>query len=309
MKLRHFIIGFVSLTLATIAFRAVSHSLPSKDSETVLIAEESKTVNTIPTEAKETPTKPALLRLGKRNTVSFRGVVTDETVTQAEQELQELSAKLDTSDEIYLVLDTPGGSIDAGNNLIEFIQGLPQKVNTVSLFSASMGFHIVQSLNKRFVTATSTLMSHRAKAQVAGEIPGSLITRINSLSRVLETMDNTAASRMLLSRDAYREKIRDEYWVSGKDNLTDHTADQLVKVACSKDLTGEKEVLFDTFLGPVTVVFSACPVITAPLRVIFGEGKAENNEKLKNFVEALFYNKKKFVQDFIMTNKYKDYVL
>lgn len=303
MTFKTITIGLLSLSLAIVAFALVKKGIPTQGSETVLVeTKDSKQESTTLSESKSD--KLATLKLGKRNTVSLRGVVTEETVTEVEQELLTMSAKLDADDEIYLVLDTPGGSIDAGNNLIEFIKGLPQKVNTVSLFSASMGFHIVQSLNKRYVTSTATLMSHRAKAQVGGEIPGSLISRINSLSKLLDIMDQTAADRMQISRNDYRDVIHDELWINGKENIEAKTADQVVKVSCAKDLSGEKSIVFNTIFGDATVVFSQCPIITSPLKVIFGVGQ-DKNDKLRNFVGQLFYNKKRFVQEFILTNKYE----
>src|SRR6056297_3136731 len=69
-----------------------------------------------------------LIILEKGNTVVFRGEVSQSSVTKVQLELQKLIRTVPKNKPIYLVLDTPGGSVFAGLNLIDFIKGLNRKV-------------------------------------------------------------------------------------------------------------------------------------------------------------------------------------
>lgn len=59
--------------------------------------------------------------LNKNNCVVLRGEVTDESVTKAQLELVSLVLNRGMSNyPLYLVLDSPGGSLDAGASFIQF---------------------------------------------------------------------------------------------------------------------------------------------------------------------------------------------
>jgi ATP-dependent protease ClpP protease subunit len=53
-----------------------------------------------------------------------------------------MDSKLKSNEPIYLVLYTPGGSIDDGLTFISFMKALNRPVHTITLFAASMGKEI-----------------------------------------------------------------------------------------------------------------------------------------------------------------------
>lgn len=250
--------------------------------------------------------------LGSKNTITFRGPVTDLSVSEVQQQLLSMSEKLGKNDVIYLVLDTPGGSIDSGNLLIDTAKSLPQKVKTLTIFAASMGFHIAQNLDERLITPSGTLMSHRAKVGgLGGEIPGELIVRINHILRILQVMDAKASSRMGMAVDKYREMIRDEYWVYGEDSLSAKAADKIVLARCAPDMMGTVDQEIRTFFGNIQVTWSRCPLITAPLKVNLGGLKFElprQESEMKEFSDLLFSDKKRFVQEYIVDDSFRKYL-
>ena len=83
-----------------------------------------------------------------------------------------MDASLKSGYPIYLFLNTPGGSIQAGLELIEGLNGINRPIHTVTLFAASMGWQLVQHLGTRYVLKYGVLMSHKARGQFSGEFGG-----------------------------------------------------------------------------------------------------------------------------------------
>lgn len=253
----------------------------------------------------------SVLQLGARNTLVFRGVVTGESVAKIQVELLRMSQELPHSATIYLVLDTPGGSIQAGNQLIDMAKALPQEVKTLTIFSASMGFHTAQNLGERLVLPNGTMMSHRAKGGVEGEVPGSAVVRLNDFLRLVNVMDSVCAKRMGLSLDKYQFLVRDEYWVTGQDAVEAHAADRVVLARCGSDLMGSTPMTVATMFGTLKVTYSDCPLISAPLSVDLSALKftsPQQQVEFLNFWKQLNYEKEQFVREQIVTNKFERYL-
>lgn len=246
-------------------------------------------------------TNPDVIVLSDRTTVSLNLPITDESVKNLQVEFMEKSSKLKSSQPIFFVLNSPGGSIEAGQRLIETIKGLPQKVHTVSLFSASMSFIFSQYLDNRYVLENSKLMAHRATAGgIEGQVPGSLLSRTMDLLADVTRIEATVANRAKLPLSNYRELVRDELWMGGEAAVELKFADKVVRVRCDKSLQGPgASQIFDAFVFKLRVVFSKCPLITTPLSVEL----AERTEKSTSFARELFYDKPAFIRDYIETGR------
>lgn len=213
----------------------------------------------------------SVVKLSARNTIVFRGPVDELSVSKAQQTLLKMSRNLSSKDTIYMVLDTPGGSVSAGMRLIDTIRGIPQKVKTITQFAASMGFYFVQALDERLVTPSGTLMAHRAKmGGVSGEIPGEVLVRINMILDILRSMETTNANRLGVTLQKYQDVIRDEYWVSGVEAVKQNAADRVVAIQCDESLDGTEDDVAQTPFGNIIIQFAKCPAITSALGA-FGE--------------------------------------
>lgn len=221
----------------------------------------------------ETKTNKDSIIITKNNYISFSGKVDSKSAAKAQVDLANLSASLDSNDVIYLIIDSPGGSVTAGNQFIDFAQSIPQKVKTISLFAASMGYHMSQSFDERLVVKSSTLMSHRASlGGISGQVPGEVDSRLNNIKQVLAEMDIFVSKRIGISLEAYKDAIHNELWLTGSEAVLKHHADRLVKVVCAKELMqSTRSETVHTMFGPVEVEFSGCPLITGPLSVKFGK--------------------------------------
>jgi ATP-dependent protease ClpP protease subunit len=239
--------------------------------------------------------------------VELRGPVSDSSVGKAIKELQAISRKVSKTTELYLVLDTPGGDVVAGTDLIDFAKALPQKVNTITLFAASMGFQIAQNLDTRYITRSGTLMSHRARVGgVGGQVKGELEVRVNMIRRQIDMLDFVASQRMGMAQKDYEAMIFNEYWVYGFDAVGQKAADEQVNLRCGESLSGSEAQVFNTMFGPVKVTFSKCPLIKEPESIEMGNVAEEHRTEVLNALKMSLTEEKDFVQQYILTSKYQD---
>lgn len=234
-----------------------------------------------------------LVTLSDKNTVILNVPIMEDSTRDIQLELLDRSARLNANDSIYLILNSPGGSIADGLKLINTARSLPQKVQTISLFSASMSFVISQALDKRYVTDNSTLMSHKAYlGGVEGTIPGTFTSRVNFILAELLSIDTFISKRAGLSVTDYRKLTEDELWMDGPTALTSKFADQLVRIRCDKTLNGAGPTRsINMGFMSFKATFHKCPLITQPL----SSGGDEN------LVNMVVNNKPEFIHRYIDT--------
>ena len=207
------------------------------------------------------------IELTDQNSVTFSEAFTDQYVAVKQLELFKLALTSPEQD-LYLVMYTPGGSVSAGSLFIDTVSALDKKVHTITIFSASMGYHTVQGLGKRYILPSGTLMSHRAFVSgLSGSFPGELITRINMLMESTLILDKVAAKRVGMSVKNYKKAIHDELWATGQDAVDQGHADEVIKATCGAGLDGTYEKVVFSIFGPITITFSKCPLIIGPVNI------------------------------------------
>jgi ATP-dependent Clp protease protease subunit len=209
------------------------------------------------------------------NTVSLNEPVSDESVGAVMLELNSLSKIGNEQDPIYLILNTPGGSVSAGLDLMQYMNTLRRPVHSVANFAASMGFHILQASPIRYVTEFATVMSHQAYSSFQGSLPGQAMSRLNRVISLIEKMDEKVIARTKgkFNKKTYAALVHDEYWVIGKDTIKDGFADEVAFLKCDASLDGTVEKEIQVFIFTAKVKFSKCPLITSP--IIEDESKKE----------------------------------
>ena len=211
--------------------------------------------------------------LTNQNSMSLNGQVDGASMTALMTKLQELN-KIETQEPIYLLINSPGGSIYDGFDFIRFAKTSKRPIHTITLFAASMAFQIVEALGDRYVTNYSTLMSHRAKGGFQGEFPGQLNSRYEHvISHILE-QDKEVISRTKGKQtlESYAKLIQNEYWANSDKAIEDGFADENVQVSCDKSLEGTREQRVDLGFFAVDVTFSNCPLIVNPVAIRLARG-------------------------------------
>lgn len=224
----------------------------------------------------EAKVKTYRVTLTKDNSVTLNKVVNSQSTTEVVQKVKELDSRLKSKDPIFLVLDTPGGSISAGLEMIENLRNMNRPIHTITLNAFSMGFESVQGLGHRLVPRDGTLMAHKAWGVFYGEFPGQIDSRYSwSLRRVQRLAQRTVArTKGKHDLKSFLALIENEYWCDGMDCINQGFADAIVRPMCDKSLAGTHMSVFDRWLQPsmfgmivveIKLKRSDCPLSTGYL--------------------------------------------
>ena len=247
--------------------------------------------------------------LTKDNTISLRDSVNWSSMSQLQFDLLQKANNLDNNEPIYLILDTPGGSVSAGEMFIETLKGVKQPVHTIVIFAASMGFQITQATDTRFILGSGTLMSHRATVGLRGQMDGELESRLAYYKKAVGAMELRSAIRVGLNIADYKNKILNEWWEIGINAVNAKLADKVVTVKCSEKLArGTETKTVVSFFGKRTLKFSTCPLITTPIintKKSFNDFvNTETFTPLDTYINLLFFDKRNFVNNYINTGMF-----
>jgi ATP-dependent protease ClpP protease subunit len=220
------------------------------------------------------------IKLNKSNTINFNEAFSMEYVAKKQIEAILLCSS-NIGSTINVVLYTPGGSVSAGQLYFDTLNALPCKFNTITIFSASMGYQTVQNLGKRYILPSGILMSHRARISgLSGEIGGELDTTIEMFKTNIRELETVASNRVGITLEEYRNQIRDELWMTGEQSVKMNHADQVVLAKCDKTLMGTSISTVQTFFGSFVVEYSDCPLIVGPLNVRVGNSTSKVQDYL-----------------------------
>lgn len=207
---------------------------------------------------------------------------------------------------LYLFLNSPGGSIQAGLELMEALHGIGRPVNTVTLFAASMAWQIAQGLDERLILKNGVLMSHRAAGGFEGYFGGTRPSQIDNryqlwLDRVKELDEQTVArTNGKQTYDSYTKEYQNEMWLTGTKAVNEGYADRIVTIKCDVTLNGVTSKRVSYMGMDVTYDLDKCPINTSPQNIKFQstDGKTINAEllnKIRTEFLTQFSNKEKQV--------------
>ena len=222
--------------------------------------------------AKEVQVKTKEIVLSADNTLILADSFTGGSVAKLMQQADNMNTSLKSGYPIYLFLYTPGGSIQAGLELYDFLSGLNRPVHTITLFAASMGFQTVQHLGTRYITRYGILMSHKARGGFKGEFGGGasqLDARYGMWLRRIDMLDGKTVNRTngKQTLKTYRSAYSSELWLNGKEAVKQGYADFVAIVKCDTSLKGSVDQVFSNGFFSVNAKMSKCPLNTNPLEV------------------------------------------
>lgn len=204
------------------------------------------------------------ITLTKDNHVLFKGVVNAKSVAEASREMLRISFKTKPGDTIYLVLDSPGGSVFHGLDFVQLLATIPRNVECVAIRAHSMAHHFLQACpGKRHGVSNMLSMAHRASGSFRGTFnKGDVEDQLEFWTNIVQSMEKVNAKRMSLSLEDYQAKAKDEYWCHGAGCVKKNFVDEITQVACSENLVNaSKTEVIHTFFGSYKINYSKCPLI------------------------------------------------
>lgn len=139
---------------------------------------------------------------------------------------------------IYLLIDSPGGSVSDGARLITVMESSHVPVYTVCTeLCASMAAHILEHGKERYMIDRTKVMFHPASvsAMVDGEVD-KMYSRFADMKRFIDKLDMYVANRSGQKYEDYKAKTMREYWSDAEDALNDHLIDGIVTVDFVKNV-------------------------------------------------------------------------
>lgn len=165
-------------------------------------------------------------RLLRDRIIFLTGEVNDQSASLVIGQLLFLESENPDKD-IYLYINSPGGSVTAGMGIYDTMKFIRPKVNTICVgLAASMGAFLLSSGDRRYALPHSRVMIHQPLGGTQGqateiEIAAREILRTREeLNKILA--ENTGKSLEEVSRDTERD-----YWLRAEEALEYGLIDQI----------------------------------------------------------------------------------
>jgi ATP-dependent Clp protease protease subunit len=239
------------------------------------------------------PTNADVIELKKDNFVSLREVITQDVTSKL---LSKLNAIENNYDTLYLYINSPGGDVTAGLEIINYIKGLQERskqIICISQNAMSMAFVIFQYCSTRYILFSSTLMQHQISMKLEGKLYD-INSRVSYVNTIENKLVNYQAARLGISPLEFTRLIQNDWWLFSKEIITYKAADKMVSVHCSF-VNYNEIVLIPTMVGDVKVTYSACPLISYPISIIYPK-LFEKTIDLDEFTNTHINFMKKYVQ-------------
>lgn len=172
--------------------------------------------------------------------------------------------------ELFLYINSPGGSVLEGFMMIEHIKTLQEDNITVSCiadYAISMAFVILQFCSNRYALYSSIMMQH----QMSIELKGNLF-ELNSYLKMIKNIniyiDMKQSNRINISYNEFVNKVSVDWWVSGITAIEENIVDKIIMIKCHKKLYDLNYTIeYITPFGEFNIIYSSCPLIRHPLKI------------------------------------------
>ena len=226
-----------------------------------------------------------LIELKKDNFVSLREVIDQDVSSKLLLKLNMIENKHDI---IYLYINSPGGDVMAGLEIINYIKSLQQRSKQIICIShnaMSMAFVIFQYCSNRYILYSSTLMQHQMSLTLQGKLYD-INSRMSYINTIEHKLISDQASRLGMSLVNFTSLIQNDWWIYSEDIIKYNAADKIVSLYCSFD-NYDETVLIQTLFGDIQVKYSACPTINYPIHITYPAINF-SEEKKKDFMNKHF---------------------
>lgn len=207
------------------------------------------------------------VKLNTTNVVSLKGVINGKSVNRF---LYEFS--LINKDNLYIYIDSPGGSVEDGYKIITELQ--KYNVSCIVDKAYSMAFAILQVCHNRYLLPHGKIMQHQISLGIMNEL-GKIESYLSFISQIENELLKIQSNKIGISSEELKNKSSNEWWMFGETALKENCVDKIINIECSKNLIKETYIIND---GMNDYIYSKCPLIPNYLE------KIKNNKNSKDFV-------------------------
>jgi ATP-dependent protease ClpP protease subunit len=195
------------------------------------------------------------IELTKKNNLILRGSVDEESVSNIIYEINKVYNK----SSIYLFLDTPGGEVTYGLQLINEIK--KNNISCIAQKAYSMGFAILQACKRRYILPHSSVMQHQISFGIGGEL-GKIKAHTLLVDQYNSFLIEMQSKRIHMHPQTFVNKINNEWWLFGGNIIFENVADEMIYASCNNGLTNTNYTISK---GAYDYTYSSCPLISKEL--------------------------------------------
>lgn len=125
-----------------------------------------------------------------------------------------------SSDDIYMIIDSPGGAVSAGYRIYDYIKYACRcdVVTVANGMAASMGAFLLAAgtKGKRYATQNSEIMIHQPLSGTQGQAT-EMIIAVNRILKIKKKLTKTLAEACGKDFDTVSEDMERDYWMNTKE--------------------------------------------------------------------------------------------
>lgn len=218
---------------------------------------------------------PSDVVISGNNLILLRGPISGSTASSITEQLLTAQGK-----EVYLFIDSPGGSVIAASRIMASMRSSGKKVVCVAETAISAAFMILQACNVRLITYSGITMQHNASLAVGRKEIPNFQTFTQFIYRMLDITTEFQAKRIGMTTEEFTNLTKDDWWLFSFDAVARNVVDGLVTVRCTEDaIKGRVSITVQTMFGSGEFKFSKCPVLADPI--------ADNQRRTRNQEEGI----------------------
>jgi len=165
------------------------------------------------------PVKKVNLLINNDRTVVLRGPVRTNNIEAIMNQIKGFAEV--SNDNIFIIINSPGGSVVDGFELITLIKSIKAQkgINTYCAIESegfSMAAILATFCHRTYMHKYSNIMFHEASYGVKDSATH-IKTRVEFMSRYLDTLNKDIAEQMGISLKEYEERILREWWLTAEE--------------------------------------------------------------------------------------------
>ena len=223
---------------------------------------------------KEKETQLHSLTLTNDNFILLKGPIDKKTTNAFLYEFNLMPNKTN----IYLYIDSPGGSVEDGNKILNEVQKF--NIKCIAERAYSMAFAIFQGCSMRYIVPFGKLMQHQISFGIQNE-KAKIENYIEFINQIENQLVFIQSSKIGLTQQEFKEKTYNEWWIFGQNIIQQKCADEMIHIECTPQLTSENYTLSERNYD---YIYSKCPLINTYIDKVKKEKTEDKGSTLFDFL-------------------------